>query len=90
MSFDGDNESDSKKRADALYRAIKRQGEALIAKGLIGRNDKHLWRTSKRLGGSTDIPPVSSGVSSGQPENPLQDQLDELPSFDEMASGSFR
>ena len=72
-SFEGADEADPKTRANTIRKAIKRNGEKLMAAGVIGRKDPYIWRTGKAIKGSpnpdADVPqngdPVPPNGASG-------------------------
>lgn len=73
-SFDGDAE-DPKARKAAVRQAVKRNGEALMAKGLIGRfnqgSTRLMWRTTKPLRGRgpAALPPPEKVTPEGRAED---------------------
>ena len=73
-SFEGADEADPKTCANTIRKAIKRNGEKLMAAGVIGRKDPYIWRTGKAIKGApspdADVPqngdPVPSNEASGR------------------------
>lgn len=51
MAFDGADEEDPKKRANALSQAMKRHGEKLMQLNVIMRQKPYIWLTGRRVRG---------------------------------------
>ncbi|HEY8066611.1 MAG TPA: AAA family ATPase [Methylosinus sp.] len=51
MAFDGADEDDPKKRANALSQAMKRHGERLMQLNIIMRENPFVWLTGKKVRG---------------------------------------
>ena len=65
------DESDPKRRGDAIRQARKKNGEKLVARGLIGSADPYLWITPKgggHAGGHGPVTPDHDGQGSVTPD----------------------
>ncbi|CUA90868.1 AAA domain [Chelatococcus sambhunathii] len=54
------DEGDEEKRAAAVRQALKRHGEALMRRGIIGKAGNYVWLTGKRLAGEPAPEPMAS------------------------------
>ena len=51
MTFEGDDEPDQQKRAAKIRQAMKRHGETLMSRQIIGRSSPYIWLTGKKVMG---------------------------------------
>lgn len=51
MTFEGDDETDPDKKAAKIRQAMKRHGEWLMSRQIIGRQSPYIWLTGKKVRG---------------------------------------
>lgn len=56
MAFDGETETDPKKRADKVSQAMKRHGERLMQQRIIMRENPYMWLTGRKVRGFGNRP----------------------------------
>lgn len=69
LAFDGEGETDADKRAAAIRQALKRGGETLLSKQIIGRKKPYVWLTGKKVRGFYSPPPV---INPNEPTLPYE------------------
>ena len=79
MTFEGDDESDPEKKAAKIRQAMKRHGEWLMSRQIIGRQSPFIWLTGKKVRGFRrpgDATPAEQPDAEGSNVVPFGRQID--------------
>ena len=73
MTFEGEGAPDDKTKSAAIRQAMKRHGEFLISRNIIGRASPYVWLTGKPVAGFPRAPQGGNVLSFPSPEKAPND-----------------